>query len=381
MKNKIKYWLFTFLTLFLLSEVISYVGLNWISNRGIAVVYKPIILEYDTYSEYFSYRNSVLGWPDPNHLRGLFFDQIGARPSPAFPDPFQESCVALYGDSYTQSEVVEQYAWGDLLAKKINCRVNNFGVGGYGTDQSYLRFLRNISDSSDIVILNHMSENIVRNVNQFRDYMYSHGGMGFKPRFVLNEEDELQLIEMPAFNEQEYADFFIQPDKYLKHDYFVPGGEAGQQFFKFPYTFNLIKAFHHIRIKAKLKKIRGRSSEYYFDLYNPDHPTSALFITAAIMKNFVNEAKERGQKPVLTILPMPYDFIHFRKTGKWPYQNLIDLLEQQQLKVLNVGAYMMDSIGDQDLCGFFTDCFGHPNKKGDQLIANAIYEYLKDQGL
>ena len=49
--------------------------------------------------------------------------------------------MEVYGDSYTEGvDVNYQNSWPSLLSQKINCRVINFGVEGYGTDQSYLRY-------------------------------------------------------------------------------------------------------------------------------------------------------------------------------------------------------------------------------------------------
>ena len=77
----------------------------------------------------------------------------GARFSPAYPEPGNE-CVTLYGDSFTYGVGVrEEYAWGNTLAERLRCRVGNFGVGGYGTDQALLRFMHNPNDPSSVAVL------------------------------------------------------------------------------------------------------------------------------------------------------------------------------------------------------------------------------------
>src|SRR5262245_64847986 len=88
------------------------------------------------YERYRRIRDDVLGWPmaydDP---RAEQFDSSGARPSPAYPTPGDE-CISLYGDSLVYaSEVSDAEAWGNLLSQRTRCRVANFAVGGYGTDQ------------------------------------------------------------------------------------------------------------------------------------------------------------------------------------------------------------------------------------------------------
>ena len=66
-------------------------------------------------------------------------------------------------------EVAAEDSYPNLLARELGCRVNNFGVGGYGTDQAFLRYRQLAEDSPRFVVLGHYSEDIVRNVNQLRD--------------------------------------------------------------------------------------------------------------------------------------------------------------------------------------------------------------------
>ncbi len=81
------------------------------------------------------------------------YDSSGARPSPAFPVVGNE-CLSLYGDSFVYAnEVDDASAWGNVLTELVRCRVGNFGVGGYGIDQAYLRFSRNTGDGASLTML------------------------------------------------------------------------------------------------------------------------------------------------------------------------------------------------------------------------------------
>ena len=118
----------------------------------INLFYTPPKTTPEEYEHYLSVRDGVLGWPSPlTTIENL--DSSGARVSPAFPAPGSE-CVSLYGDSFTfGSEVNDEQAWGNVLARNLGCRVANFGVGGYGTDQAVMRFTENTKDSSSIAVL------------------------------------------------------------------------------------------------------------------------------------------------------------------------------------------------------------------------------------
>jgi len=65
----------------------------------------------------------------------------------------------LYGDSFTEGSGVDpEHAWSNVLSQLLHCRVANFGVSGYGTDQAYMRFLNNQRDPARVVVLGFLSE-------------------------------------------------------------------------------------------------------------------------------------------------------------------------------------------------------------------------------
>ncbi len=102
------------------------------------------------YAKYRAEYDTILGWPLKNDGR---FDAGGAGPSPAFPNT-DHPCVALFRDSFTfGSEVSDDVVWGNVLARRLGCRVANYGIGVYGTDQAYLRFLEQDVGSGAVVIL------------------------------------------------------------------------------------------------------------------------------------------------------------------------------------------------------------------------------------
>ncbi len=110
------------------------------------------------------------------------------------------------------------------MSELIECRVRNFGVGGYGSDQAQMKFLSK-TNHSDIVFLNHFSENIIRNINQFRNFIYPNKSFVFKPRYII-KNDELELVPLPQIQKKNINDFFLQPEKYLSEEYFYQAMKA-----------------------------------------------------------------------------------------------------------------------------------------------------------
>jgi hypothetical protein len=126
--------------------------------------------------------------------------------NPAFADPNLQTCVSVYdtppwdnpgaaadGKPLASSEEVDaEHAWPKLLAGAIRCRVDNYGVGGYGTGQAYLRYRQNVTvgkESAPIVVITVFTRNVMENVNaikltaayvaQFRDYVLRDGRTPF----------------------------------------------------------------------------------------------------------------------------------------------------------------------------------------------------------
>lgn len=178
-----------------------------------------------------------MGWPSSEQIkREASYDARGSRIVPAFPDPWKhKALISFYGDSFTWgAEVDNADAWGNLLSGKIGARVANYGVGGYSSEQALLRFLQKTDDEAEIVFLNHLSENILRNVNQYRQLLYPGNGLGFKPRFIIDQNNQLKLIALPTFSEAEYQDVVYDPESYLPYEYFIPDGPSGVQNLSFP---------------------------------------------------------------------------------------------------------------------------------------------------
>jgi hypothetical protein len=159
----------------------------------------------ETYEDYLRRRDPELGWPLPEQMGSALFTASGARPSPAFPDTTPETSeIALYGDSFTQSPNSDAETWGNVLAELSKRRVSNYGQGGYGTDQAFLRFRRNANDRSKFVILAQVAEDIVRNLTRYRDLVTYEMWYAYKPRFVLDAKGELRLVPIPKLSEAEH---------------------------------------------------------------------------------------------------------------------------------------------------------------------------------
>lgn len=167
------------------------------------------------FSSYVSY-DPDLGWtPRPLSISNnklYYYNADGIRsPSCDFPiarqAPSDTLRIALFGDSFTHCDDVPfNESWGNYLQEVLQhdglkAEVINFGVGGYGIDQAYLRWKKIGKDfHPNIVIFGLATEDILRTVNVLRPLFPPAWGEGIpfsKPRFIL-EKGSLKLINVPA---------------------------------------------------------------------------------------------------------------------------------------------------------------------------------------
>ena len=191
--NKFKNYAFLIFVFLAFLEVSSFFVLKFIlADYGIIFDKNKITQDYN---DYLKIRHNILGWDAISE-----HDDDGARiDHSSFKN--SEPCIDVYGNSFTYGHAKGEYAWPSLLSERLKCRVRNFGVGGYGSDQAHIKFLLR-SDHSKIVFLNHLSENIIRNLNQFRNFIYPSGAsFGFKPRYII-DDDNLKLISIPKISNE-----------------------------------------------------------------------------------------------------------------------------------------------------------------------------------
>lgn len=353
------------------AEIMSYLAGKIIASKFLLYAPPPI----ENYTDYLKKRDPVLGWPSPANFGKGEFDSSGSRIVPNYPDPSLPSCVALFGDSFTWGdEVAPEHAYGNVLSGLMGCRVANYGVGGYGTDQAYLRYKEVIKDNAPVVILGHFSDNIIRNINQERGFL-TNQSIGLKPRFVL-EANKLKLISLPELTEEEHLSLGSRAQELLPYDYFAPGGPSGIHSLKFPYTLSVLGTLMHYRIQAK---IRGEPS--YAQFYAPDHPAHSLQVTETIIKSFVEDAHKRKQRPMVLLIPDEKDLRWLHDHGSLPYAELAIRLKSEGIIVPDVAEEFNKYLDKRDPCEVFTKCGGgHFNPEGYKLLAEIAYRAIKATG-
>jgi len=314
-------------------------------------------------------RDPLLGWA-PGGRGAVGAGAPRPRPDPAFPDN-APPCVSAYGDSFTVGGAPEA-TYPHFLGVALGCRAANFGAPGYGSDQALMLFRRRRPvEHAPVCILGHLSENILRNVNRFRNLLYPGPEMVFKPRFV-EKRGRLVYLPMPVNSVADYRAFEDDPQRGLAFDAFAARPRRA-----FPYSVALARWFlKDFRVRAK---ILGRPSHEEF--YRPGHPSGALRLTTTILTAFAEEAHRNGQHPLVILIPTGPDLLYARRTGRWTDQPLRDALDDRGVPVVQAGPAILRRLGEADPCGLFANCNGHFNARGYQVLAHVVADAMRRLGL
>ena len=337
----------------------------------------------DTYNHYLAIRDPTLGWR-ARIESSQSLDEFGARRSPAFPKPGHD-CVSLYGDLFTfGAEVSDAEAWGNILAESLKCRVGNFGVNGYGTDQALLRFMENTADSAPVIVVGIYGDDLRRNVNQYHYFLSAAEELRFalKPRFVL-ENSALKLVPIPTLSFEDFQRALSYPEAVWRYEAFLPGSPYGPTVWSFPYTLS----FGRLLASAKfwdlvVKRIRKEPS--WIDFARQDHPSTALPTTVAIIDEFRRVAAQRGSTVLIVMFPelrrrgVGLTTFHlFRQTGISPFSSLVTALNKRGIQTRDLTEDFATYLKDRDPCEIvLRDCAGHLTAEGNKVVANAVREFI-----
>jgi hypothetical protein len=348
-------------------ELAAFFYTTYLARKYGILFYLPQITE--NYPAYAARVNPRLGWPSRQALEKER-DDLGNSLAAA-PNSEKDFLISAYGDSFTAGFGVKpDQVWSNVLGKMLGSFIENYGVPGYGTDQAYLRFHDNSRDDAKIVFLGVLSENIQRNINQLRNFLIPNTQCQTKPRFVLDKRGHLQFVPIPKLTADNYADFIRNPEHYLHHDYFVPGGPSGAQKLSFPYTWSILKAHKFFYDRY----ILGYKS--YLQFYRPGHPSHAFPLMMAIIRQFIHEANIRGKHPIVLIFPTDEDFREYHQ--HFVYDPLIQALKQENIEYIDLGTELLKKLGDRNYMELFLGGqYHHFNEPGNKLVAQIIFDYFK----
>lgn len=273
-----------------------------------------------------------------------------------------DSRIALYGDSFMFSEEV---SYRDSLAFHMNAalgdqhQIVNFGVPGYGIDQAYLRF----EDSADtwrpsVAILGFIRHDLVRALDVYTFLRPSWGIPFSKPRFELDDSENLKLNNVPNISPEEIfaADDIAE----------LPFLELDPNYVAFDWQRQPVHGSMIFRTLASV-----------FPRYPVEDSTveeRAVEIGARIAQKFVEHARYRGIVPIVTYLPSRSDFNGASLALK---QATIFRAFELGVEILDMTDCLSASTEYDDL--FVVDGV-HYSGSGNQVFADCLIARLPENG-
>ena len=284
---------------------------------------------------------------------------------------------AAYGDSFTHGDGVNNNdTWTSRLETMIpNVEVLNFGVGGYGVDQAFLRYKQTAHlYHPKVVFIGYMIENLNRHVNVFRPFYRPTTSLPLsKPRFKL-EGDQLTLLPNPLDSLEKLRALIDNPQQVLPglgdHDYHYYVRYSESPWDMFP-SVRLWKVLTY-DFKTRFFSSDKRYNLIEHDRYNTN--TEAYHVTVALLEHFYHQVKADGREPIILIFPSEGGLGLYYKKDKKIYTPLLEDLKKRGLNHLDLMDAFVPYKGKVKIREFYA---GHPTARGYKLIAGQIAEHWK----
>lgn len=282
----------------------------------------------------------------------------GVRPRPGTA-VVGSACAAAFGDSFTRGdEVGDDATWANVASGLLGCGIENYGVGGFGTDQAYLRFL-DLNPRPPVVLLGVYQEMLRRNLAASWVFYAAQKQATLKPYFMVRD-GALMQVPMPRETSAESVRTYHAADRYYRL-YRV----------RYPYSLNLVRAvYYRIRKKSFKRLMLIPSESAYAD-------AEAVELQAALLQGFRQQALKRGQQFVPVFLPTPRQAAE----ASYPYREFLNRYRAQHPEdcVIDPGpALTRASQGDRE---GLSAPLGHFNVSGNLAIAQEVSTRLRDCGL
>ena len=382
--KKFNYWIILVIIVYGFIELFSYGGLLLL-NKYRHIKYEPIDVISTRHSDiikhfmeqktnYVSF-SPTLGWSIKDNGSSKLYQAnssgIRSNKEYAFIPPRGVRRVSTFGDSFTHCDGVKNNeTWQAIMeSHDSNIEVINFGVGGFGLDQAYLRYLEDgIQYKSHIVLIGFMSENISRNVNTYRPFYFSITGIPLtKPRFVI-KDGKLSLIPNPMQKLHDYERLLLHPKDVFSeigiNDYYYKKRYTSNIFDWSP-TFRLVK----ITIQQEVDKKSSNKDIFINGRYNEN--AEAFRVTKKIFDEFYNETIKNKSIPIILIFPNGSDVVRYHRQKTKRYSPLLSYFDSTGYKYID----LMDAFENADVKDLFV---GHYSPFANKLVAEYILNHLNN---
>lgn len=317
--------------------------------------------------------DSVLGWryrPGRSGIHTINAQGVrssrtyAARPRPGV------TRVAAFGDSFVfGSEVADGDAWSAQMERLSPAiEVLNYGVGGYGVDQAYIRFCTEGSDlASHVVIMAFAPDDMRRVTNVYRRFI-SHRELPLaKPRFSLIASGGLRLLPNPLPQPADYERIAASPSEITS----IAIHDAWYQ--RLIYQ-NVIYDY-----SATARLVTNLSLRVYDRHFAPDRllrggefssVSEAFRIHALLFERFVTATRQLGAQPLIVLLPDREAVTTALRGNTTILRPLAEYLARSGLRYVDLTGAFVAAPG-KDVDRWFMPG-GHYSPAGNALVAEQL---------
>ena len=271
--------------------------------------------------------------------------------------------IALLGDSYVfASDVDYEDSWGHRLEQKLGptVQVLNFGVPGYGIDQAYLRYERDVRAwHPEVVILALISHDVLRTTMVY--YQVGFAGAlvpGAKPRLTIRD-GRLISINLPLPKPQAlFQSHRIADVPFVDYDRSYRTSDWNWHFYQWSYLLRFAVSWAP-------------------SWRTPELDEETLTLNRVVLQTFVRRVQEDGAIPLILFLP---SFTEYRDAGGRPHDRDllgIRVLDHSDLAYVNALPCLDHLPSGQIL---FTTGW-HYTPAANELIAQCLHAVIRQESI
>jgi len=272
--------------------------------------------------------------------------------------------ISLFGDSFIHGHDVDlrgslaPQLESALAARGVPAQALNFGVGGYGIDQAYLRYSRDGARfDTDIIVEGLQLENVARHLMVFRLIAYPQSKIPFsKPRFYF-EGPSLLVANKPT----------IAPDR-------VPAALATFESsplrrYEFFYT-EKYRTYWWRRSRLLSVLADARHKDESVDVMRTDG--EGIQLTLAILDRFKNDVSVTGKPFLLVYLPLKDNLAAQLRGEKDPWDPYVNMF-RKDFRIVDPTARLLEIARRK---GVDAVAPGHYSAEGNRAVAEALADAI-----
>ena len=329
-------------------------------NYLIVAVFFFALIELFSYALFKINPGSIYSWQyyneafDKAKLPQYPYGWISEEPMPRPGDAAAEGvCAAAFGDSFTYSEeVMTNEAWTNQASQILGCKIENYGVGGFGMDQTYLLYTEK-KPKVDVVIIGIYPEMLRRNLAASWIFYGNDKNKTLKPYFKV-EDGTLKQYSLPQNNDIQIL------KKYHEDDYYYEPYKL-----TFPYSLKTVFSL--------FERYYQRYQDKYEDVTKNK---KAITLQNSIMERLRNEIINNNSKIAVVFYPTIAEV----DSGKFKYTEYLNAYKKTypQDCIVDLGGVLSQATKEKDFK--LNAGSGHYSKQGNTIVATEVAAQLKRCG-